>query len=135
MVDKVEWFVKKSPFADRKDPDYIGSTFADFGGDWNGYIIVPKSNPVFGEHYDNLEFNVHGGFTFGSSAEDIEWPEIPEHCRNDNYWIYGWDTQHLHDTKTKWPKERVEKECARISLEIQILGIFKEREINMSKRK
>lgn len=128
MVEKIEWFLKKSPFAGRAD-------LPSLGGDWNGYIVVPRSNPCFGKHYDELEIDVHGGFTFGSSAEEIEWDEIPEGYRNADHWIYGWDTQHLNDTPAKWPKEKVERETARAALDIQILGIFKEREINTSKRK
>lgn len=129
MVEKVDWFIKKSPFADRYHD------LPPLGGEWNGYIIVPRSNPCFGKHDDELEVHIHGGFTFGACAAEVDWAEIPENYRNEDHWIYGWDTQHLYDTPAKWPKEKVERETARAALEIQLFGIFKEREINTSKRK
>ena len=54
MEDKVAWFVRKGPFADRPE---------DMGGDYNGYVIIPKHNPYFGS-YNDVDISIHGGWTF-----------------------------------------------------------------------
>jgi hypothetical protein len=63
-------------------------------GYYTGYIQVPKSNPIYGMNYMNIqeeyEISCHGGITFGELIDDTG-SELPE-----GYWI-GFDCLHAGD--------------------------------------
>ena len=111
MEDKVIWFVKKGPFVDMKN---------DLGGDYNGYVVVGRNNPYFGKNYEEVAIGIHGGWTFGASSETLDWEDIEEKYRTNDYWIFGWDTLHAGDSRAKWPKEKVEKETQKAAVEFRL---------------
>lgn len=104
QVEMGTWFVREGPF--KNSPE-------DMGGDYNGYVVIHKSHPFFGMDYNDVPIEVHGGITFGGGAASIGWGELKEEYRNEDYWVYGFDTVHYMDTRAKWPKEKVEKETFR----------------------
>ena len=53
-------------------------------GNINGYVLLPKSHPDSGKHYDDIDVRVHGGLTF--TQKDSK----------GGYW-YGFDTAHAGD--------------------------------------
>jgi hypothetical protein len=71
----------------------------------NGYVILPKDHKLWGIDYMDIDIEVHGGLTFGCNRDKLDWPEIPQNCENG--WILGFDTAHLGDNLTKWPKSAV----------------------------
>lgn len=77
--------------------NWIDRDFMEVG--WgNGYIMLPKEHPLYGQHYDDAELcDIHGGWTF-SEFDEFEGKE---------YWVFGFDTCHLGDTPEMWPKDRV----------------------------
>lgn len=52
-----------------------------FGGQWNGYVVLPKDHPDRGKDYTALEefYTVHGGLTYSDST------------------MLGFDTSHYMD--------------------------------------
>lgn len=111
MEDKVAWFVRKGPFADRPE---------DMGGDYNGYVIVGKTNPYFGKSYNDVDISIHGGWTYSANGDGPDWEEISEEYRTCDYYIFGWDTLHSGDSRAKWPKEKVEKVTERAAAEFRL---------------
>jgi len=128
MVNKVDWFVKKNYNATYKAlPCRIRLSL---GGKYNGYVVVSKNNPYFGKAYNDIDIDVHGGFTFGCNASVIRWEELDEKYKNEDYWVYGFDTMHMNDTDKYWTKERTLKEIARVGVEMQLAEILQERKNN-----
>lgn len=56
-----------------------------------GYVAVPKGHPLFGEGYDDVSADVHGGLTYAS--EGTETYPIP----SADYWWFGFDCAHCDD--------------------------------------
>lgn len=50
-----------------------------------GYVEIPKDHVCSGKEYDAIDFNVHGGLTFGGTLEDL-----------DGYFL-GFDCAHYGD--------------------------------------
>lgn len=80
---------------------------ADSRGWGNGYVVIPKTSPLFGIPYDDISVNVHGGLTFG---------EISDETGN---WIIGFDTSHAGDTRITCTKQYVEEETERLRVHIE----------------
>ncbi len=82
-----------------------------FSHGWgNGYVLIPKDNPLHGKHYYDINVNVHGGLTFSELVDEdmIEiWGLDPEDLGS---WCVGFDTAHLADNPLTWTKESVMKE-------------------------
>lgn len=115
MEDKVDWFIKENLFT-------LSKYTRGMGGTHNGYVVVPKGNSYFGREYDDVDISIHGGWTFGTSAKELDWEELKDEYKNDNYWVFGWDSLHAGDNLTNWSKSRVEQETARAAMDIQIVG-------------
>jgi hypothetical protein len=76
------------------------------------YIEIPKGHNLYGQDYDDIDINVHGGLTYarhqlmGIDGEN---------------WYIGWDYAHAGDyyggniitrsTDKKWTTEEIEDEC------------------------
>ena len=60
-------------------------------GTINGYVEIPKDNPLHGKHYDEIDIKCHGGLTFSGEMGDFEY-------------CIGFDTNHLGDAKSTNPK-------------------------------
>lgn len=78
----------------------------DFG--WgNGYVVIPKGNPLHGLHYDEINdmgVEINGGLTFSCSVDKLSWKELlPE---DKGGWVVGFDTAHSWDTLVMWPNEQ-----------------------------
>jgi hypothetical protein len=63
---------------------------------WNGYVRLPSKHPCFGEGYDDIDVNVHGGLTFSDGY-------FPSYTNNtkDGYWWVGFDTSHAWDRQPR----------------------------------
>jgi len=81
----------------------------------NGYVAVPKSHPNFGDDYDDVDVEVHGGLTFGQQGEEDSdmWPD-PE-----LYW-FGWDT--AHGFSGHWDLENVVVENEKLAEQLSRLS-------------
>lgn len=95
--------------------------FFDFG--WgNGYVVIPKGNPLYGKNYNEIhklipDLEVNGGLTFSEKASNIlNWKELPEGSKDS--WVVGFDTSHLYDTLKKWTKENVMKETLKLKKQL-----------------
>jgi len=89
-----------------------------YGGWGNGYVVIPKGNPLHGLHYDKINVEVHYGLTFSEPASELsEWPEIlPE---DKDGWVVGFDTLHSGDTEYKWPEFAVMDEANRLKEQLE----------------
>lgn len=47
------------------------------------YIKLDETHPLYNEHYDDIDIDVHGGLIYGEMEDD-------------GYWI-GWDYAHCYD--------------------------------------
>ena len=56
-----------------------------------GYVGVPKSHRMHGEHCDNIYTSVHGGLTYSQPAKHGH--------EKDGYWYIGFDCNHYGDGK------------------------------------
>jgi len=93
----------------------------DFG--WgNGYVLLPKNHPLYGEDYDAVSVNtidIHGGLTYGCEFDSnhfIKWINSREidgdvtmnnYQKFNGYWMFGFDTSHLGDSLLTCPKSYV----------------------------
>ena len=102
--------------------------FTDFpsflGCGWGrGYVCVNDKHPLFGKDYRELEFEVHGGLTFGGNLasvgygkfiDKLDWLDsMPE--QPNLWWIFGFDTAHYNDTLEEWDEEAVIAETRRLA--------------------
>jgi len=71
----------------------------------NGYVDMPRSHPMYGKHYDEINVDVHGGLTY---AEEVE-----------GMWRVGFDTAHLGDCLDNWPKRAVLYEAERLMKQLE----------------
>jgi hypothetical protein len=89
--------------------------FPYMGGWGNGYVAVPLEHPWYGLDCDEIDVDIHGGLTF---SEEI-----------DNYWVFGFDTNHYGDNLLNWPKLRVIDETMRLFITaIEIMNIRLEKD-------
>ena len=100
FIDKIESFII---LAERSDFWKL----IEYG--WgNGYVAIHKSNPFFGYKYTDIIdtyrgsinirdlFIVHGGITFSDSLKSIISEDI-DIINKDDYWVFGFDTNHNGD--------------------------------------
>lgn len=89
----------------------IGLHKLDFG--WgNGYVILPKTHPLHGVDYDEINtfVDVHRGLTYGSIITVqtiINFNLDPEDLGK---YMVGFDTSHYGDNLLKWSEQDVLKE-------------------------
>ena len=55
-----------------------------------GYIGLPKGHKLEKVEYDDVDYDVHGGLTYSSTAQDM-WK------KDGYYWYLGFDCAHLFD--------------------------------------
>ena len=82
--------------------EFVLSTYTIEHGWGNGYVGLPSWHPYYKKDYNSIPIDCHGGLTFAQLDED------------EDLWVIGFDTCHLDDNKSKWPKYAVEMECERI---------------------
>ena len=68
-----------------------------------GYVGVPEDHLLFGEDYDNVDVDVHGGLTFSGRCregqEETGICHIPQPGRPDQVWWFGFDAAHAWDVR------------------------------------
>lgn len=70
-----------------------------------GYVGVDKDHPWYGQDYESIDADVHGGLTFGSKFSNVAFEVISGEYKED-LWFVGFDTAHFGDG-SNWPKDRV----------------------------
>ena len=71
-------------------------------GAWCGYVGVPEGHPAYGQDYDNVDVDCHGGLTYGDGCHEEMPPEhglchIPQPGRPQKVWWFGFDCAHWQD--------------------------------------
>jgi hypothetical protein len=85
----------------------------DFG--WgNGYVLIPEDHPLHGKHYDDIDVDVHGGLTWSKLVDEQLLTVFRLDKEDLGTWCVGFDTAHLNDNLSTWPKEAVQKETERL---------------------
>lgn len=65
-----------------------------------GYIEVPRDSKFFGKRYDDIDIDIHGGFTYSE-------PYLLDRIDS---WFIGFDCAHLYDLKDESIMGKKEKE-------------------------
>ena len=71
-------------------------------GCWCGYVGIPESHSLFGQGYDDVDVEAHGGLTFADTCDE-EGPEHASIChvpfpgRTALIWWLGFDCAHAGD--------------------------------------
>lgn len=96
-------------------------------GTHNGYVAISKGCQYFGEPYDDIDVDVHGGLTLGKYAHEIDehWFEDVE-ILTPNYngipgswYIVGFDTCHGGDNPCVWDRDSVIKETLDLQKQLE----------------
>lgn len=67
-------------------------------GNLNGYIKLPYDHPYYGYtlgNLDNLDINVHGGFTFSEEESNVNFLNFRN--QDEEGWVIGFDFAHYTD--------------------------------------
>lgn len=91
------------------------------------YVCLPEGHPYFGKDYDDMDIEVHGGFTYANSF-------VAKSTIKDRWWV-GWDYAHLgdfmgyyakggplaefseahgHDKEKKWTRDEIVDEAKNV---------------------
>ncbi len=65
-------------------------------GAWCGYVAVPPEHPHYGNHYDDVEADVHGGLTYADYCQGKVCHK-PNPGDPDNVYWFGFDCAHADD--------------------------------------
>lgn len=65
-------------------------------GAWCGYVGVSKGHPLFEQHYDKGNIDVHGGLTYSDHCVG-KICHVVEEGEDDNVWWLGFDCSHAGD--------------------------------------
>lgn len=130
MENELVAFITSTSFLDEKN-NLSGYEFEH--GTHNGYVAVPPKNKYHGKSMNKLNnIAVHGGITL---SEPVIYPDVIDGMRvnekyvgkrniileeaefitenteiGDDWWIFGFDTNHWGDNKYNWDKQAVIKE-------------------------
>ena len=71
-------------------------------GAWCGYVGVPAGHPAYGQDYDNVDVDCHGGLTFAAGCQETGDPahgicHVPQEGRPAEVWWLGFDCAHFMD--------------------------------------
>ena len=71
-------------------------------GAWCGYVGVPAGHPAYGQGYDEVDADAHGGLTFAGACQETDDPaygicHIPTEGRPAVVWWLGFDCAHFQD--------------------------------------
>ena len=69
-------------------------------GAWCGYVGVPAGHPAYGQDYDNVDVDCHGGLTFAAGCQETGDPahgicHVPQEGRPAEVWWLGFDCAHF----------------------------------------
>jgi len=73
----------------------------------NGYALIPRGHKYYGNHYDTIPVNAHGGLTFGRFLNGKALKFYGLSKRHLGKWMVGFDTCHYMDTPQSCPREYV----------------------------
>ena len=101
----------------------------DMGHGWgNGYVVLGKNHPLYGVHYNKINYYPHGGLTFSEEyKKNDRWcAELLEENiymakgqkLEDGDWLLGFDTNHLGDNIGNCPREYVLDQATKMSNEL-----------------
>lgn len=81
--------------------DFVEAGLACFiqrnaSGTWCGYAGVPADHPDYGQSYDGLDIDVHGGLTYADEC-DGHLCHVPAPGMPGDVWWFGFDCNHYHD--------------------------------------
>jgi len=77
----------------------------------NGYVHIPKTHPLYGKGYDEIDVDVHGGLTYAEKEGES--------------WVVGFDTAHYGDNEENCSKAFVIKETKKLRNQLIKLGLSK----------
>ena len=115
-----KWFVVKN--------DWMNDKFITSHGEANWYVAITKEHPYYEVDYwtvdkeliDKADFAVHWWLTYGEHLSKA-WPLIKEAylklewtSADDDMWIFGFDTNHIHDRLDNWPMDKVIEHTQRL---------------------
>lgn len=101
--DKVQWQDEATgmPCIARRSPNL---------GFWCGYVGVSEGHPHFGQNYNDVNVDVHGGLTFadfcnkeGDEATSI--CHVPGPGESDRVFWFGFDCGHAWDLSPAWDRK------------------------------
>ena len=102
-----------------KENTWFTRDMFDFG--WgNGYVLIPKDNHFHGEHYDDIDVDVHGGLTFSGLVDTKMVEDWGLEKEDEGKWCVGFDTAHYSDNLSKWSKEKVQEEAERLKEQLSM---------------
>ena len=83
-------------------------------GHWCGYVGLPPAHPMYGNGFDDVAFEAHGGLTFAApcSPGDDETKgicHIPAPGEPDHVWWLGFDCSHAWDLSPQDVKDKAER--------------------------
>lgn len=99
-IDKSTW----GPGPWQSEPDRVDFVHAGFAcfvkrnhhGNFCGYVGVPNGHRLYGEKFDNVDVDVHGGLTYSDKCSgDI--CHVPGPGMPDDVWWLGFDCAHCFD--------------------------------------
>jgi len=61
-----------------------------------GYVGVGPDHPMHGVHYDQTDYEVHGGLTYSQACQG-EICHVPAEGREHDIWWFGFDCAHAFD--------------------------------------
>jgi hypothetical protein len=98
-------FVKESKLHEELESLSLGlvQTMFNERGWGNGYVCLPAGHRWWGMEYDDIPVSVHGGLTFATFAEKLDWPEIDRSRVLPDDYVIGFDTRHYGDSLKRWP--------------------------------
>lgn len=92
-----EMIYRKPPYTEILDEGVYKDfhyAIVSYGSHPCAYVELPKGHKYYGEYYDDIPINCHGGLTYSDEC-GIIFPEDNSNHR-DGFWI-GWDYSHGYD--------------------------------------
>ena len=71
-------------------------------GAWCAYVGVPEGHPAYGQGYDDVDVDAHGGLTYAAGCQETDDPafgicHVPQEGRPAVVWWLGFDCHHFMD--------------------------------------
>lgn len=73
-------------------------------GAWCGYVGVPATHPAYGQYYDEVKVEVHGGLTYADQCRGSIC-HVPQEGMPEDVWWLGFDTAHAGDLVPGYPRD------------------------------
>lgn len=92
----------------------------------NGYVAVHRNHPDFGKNYEEIPVDVYYGLTYGAPLGNMAAKHLKtimdaygsdEVLNEEDWWCFGFDTNHYQDNQINWPRTLVELETKQLESE------------------